>query len=81
MERRDISDRLLSACIVVSLKNWLFMGFMIVAAIIMILPFLWMFSSSLRPVSEAYQMPPSFLPTSFNLGPYIKALTSGISFF
>ncbi len=73
-------DRLFSACGVISLRNWVFMAVMIGAAIIMILPFLWMFSSSLRPASEAYQMPPSFLPTSFNLNSYVRALTSGIPF-
>lgn len=37
---------------------------LIVGALIMVAPFLWVFSSSLRPFSEAIKLPPKWLPPS-----------------
>ena len=41
-------------------------------AIGMILPFLWMFSTSLRPVAESYQLPPAWLPTQWHIENYLS---------
>lgn len=46
-----------------------------------LMPFLWMFSTSLRIPSESFRMPPDFFPTSFNYKNYISLLTSSIPFF
>jgi multiple sugar transport system permease protein len=39
---------------------------LIAGALIMLLPLMWMFSTSLRLTSESYHLPPSYLPTSFH---------------
>lgn len=38
--------------------------------LLMVLPFMWIFSTSLRLPKESFKMPPSFLPTSFNIENY-----------
>ena len=48
-------------------KRWLdatIIAVIAVLAIGMLLPFLWLFSVSFKPVSEAYKLPPTFWPTS-----------------
>ncbi len=49
-------------------------------AVVMLLPFLWMFSASMRPTGEAYQLPPSFLPDRLSADAYLKVLNSPIPF-
>jgi multiple sugar transport system permease protein len=53
---------------------------MAVLALGMLLPFLWLFSVSFKPVSEAYKLPPSFLPTNFDLANYQAVLASRVPF-
>lgn len=48
--------------------------------LMMLLPFLWLFSMSFRPQAEAYKMPPSFLPQSFDLTNYQAVLNSSVPF-
>ncbi len=43
---------------------------MTLICLLMILPFMWIFSTSLRLPKESFKMPPSFLPTSFNIENY-----------
>lgn len=43
-------------------------------AIGILLPFLWMFATSLRSQAHAYDLPPSFLPTEFVWENYAKAI-------
>ena len=38
----------------------------------MLLPFLWLFSMSFRPVAEAYKLPPSFLPPNLDFANYAR---------
>lgn len=45
---------------------------MILIAIIMVLPLLWIFSTSLRLPKDSFTLPPAFLPTSFDFDNYIK---------
>jgi multiple sugar transport system permease protein len=52
---------------------WILMIFM---AIYEILPILWMFSTSLRQAHRSFELPPSFLPTSFEWENYWAVLTS-----
>jgi multiple sugar transport system permease protein len=46
----------------------------------MLLPFLWLFSMSFRPVSDAYKLPPSFLPPSLDFTNYRAVLASRVPF-
>src|SRR5690606_15244473 len=50
--------------------DWLIIAVIAVLALGMLLPFLWLFSVSFKPVSEAYKLPPSFVPTNFDLANY-----------
>jgi multiple sugar transport system permease protein len=47
----------------------------------MLMPFLWMFSTSLRPASESMKLPPQFLPTRFQYKNYLEAINSNIPYF
>ena len=62
------------------LIDWAIIATLALLAVAMLLPFLWLFSMSFRPVSEAYQMPPSFLPTDLNLSNYAAVLESRVPF-
>jgi multiple sugar transport system permease protein len=53
---------------------------MSVLAVVMLLPFAWLFSMSFRPVAEAYRMPPSFLPPNLDFANYIAVLKSDVPF-
>jgi multiple sugar transport system permease protein len=73
-------DRLLSATEVVHWRNVPVMFALGIGSVLMLLPFLWMFSASMRPAGEAYKLPPSFLPDRFDLAAYQSVLTSSIPF-
>src|SRR5262245_10804475 len=47
-------------------------------AIFMILPFLWMFSTSLRPSAESYKLPPAWLPTEWHFENYATVFNSSV---
>ncbi len=64
------SQRLLSACQAITLKDTFIMVVLFMGAIIMLMPFLWMVTASLHPSEEMYTLPPKFLPTRFNLDAY-----------
>jgi multiple sugar transport system permease protein len=49
-------------------------------AILMVMPFLWMFSTSLRPSSESFKLPPAWLPTEFRIENYGAVLNSSVPF-
>ncbi len=64
-------------------KRWLdytIIAVIAVLAIGMLLPFLWLFSMSFRPVADAYKMPPSFLPPSLDFSNYLAVLNSKVPF-
>ncbi|GLQ56405.1 carbohydrate ABC transporter permease [Devosia nitrariae] len=66
-----------------AMKRWVdaaIIAVMIVLAIGMLLPFLWLFSMSFRSVADAYKMPPSFLPPSLDFSNYVEVLTSRVPF-
>ncbi len=58
--------------------DWAIIACMVVLAIGMLLPFLWLFSMSFRPVADAYKMPPSFLPPSFDFSNYLAVLSAKV---
>lgn len=53
---------------------------LIVMGVMMLLPFMWLFSMSFRPAAQAYQMPPSFLPPTFDFANYQAVLDSSVPF-
>jgi multiple sugar transport system permease protein len=53
---------------------------MAVLGVFMLLPFAWLFSMSFRPPSEAYKMPPSFLPPTLDFKNYWAVLNSSVPF-
>jgi multiple sugar transport system permease protein len=64
-------------------KRWIdraIITFMAVLGVFMLLPFAWLFSMSFRLPSEAYKMPPSFLPPNLDLKNYWAVLHSNIPF-
>jgi multiple sugar transport system permease protein len=61
--------------------NWAIIAVMLLLAIAMLMPFLWLISMSFRKVSDAYKLPPSFIPASLDFANYAKVLTSrGVPF-
>ena len=55
-------------------------GVMAVLGFFMLLPFAWLFSTSFRTISDAYKMPPSFLPPRVDLENYRTVLNSSVPF-
>ena len=55
-------------------------GLLTIAAILVMMPLFWMFSTSLRPTSESYQLPPQWLPTQFRIENYISPFESSVPF-
>ncbi len=49
-----------------------------VGAVLMALPFLWMFSTSLRPSAESYKLPPAWLPTEWHFENYLAVFQSSV---
>ncbi|HHY49763.1 MAG TPA: carbohydrate ABC transporter permease [Alphaproteobacteria bacterium] len=71
LPRSRTSRRVLDALIVAVLA---------VLAVGMVLPFLWLFSTSFRPPAEAYRLPPSFLPPNLDFSNYAKVFASRVPF-
>lgn len=66
-----------------AMKRWLDAAIIAVIAVLalgMLLPFLWLFSVSFKPVAEAYKLPPSFLPDNLDLANYRAVLASRVPF-
>jgi len=51
-----------------------------IAAILVLMPLLWMFSTSLRPTSESFSLPPQWLPTQFRVENYLAPFESNVPF-
>ena len=53
-----------------------------IGAVVVIYPFLWMFSTSMRPAAEVFRLPPSIFPERIRFDAYIDLLFySGVPFF
>ena len=76
----SMTHRLFSAMQVVHWRNWVVVAALTVAAIAMLVPFLLMFSTSMRPPNEAYQLPPDFFPDRLSLDSYAEVIDSPIPF-
>ena len=55
-------------------------GLLTIAAILVMMPLLWMFSTSLRPTNESYQLPPQWLPTQMRIENYVAPFQSSVPF-
>lgn len=51
-----------------------------IGAILMAMPFLWMFATSLRPIGESYKLPPAWLPTEWHWENYASVFRSEVPF-
>ena len=51
-------------------------AFFIIGSVIMIFPFVWMFLTSFKTVSESMQIPPTILPSSWSLDNFKDAMAS-----
>jgi len=60
--------------------DWLFIAVAAVLAFFMVLPFLWLFAMSFRPAPDAYKLPPSFFPPTFDFANYRGVLESDLPF-
>ena len=60
--------------------DWAIIAVLAVMGVLMLMPFLWLFSMSFRPAAEAYKMPPSFFPSGFDLTNYRTVLESSVPF-
>ncbi len=70
-----VRRRALSAGKLLDLAALLVLG---AGAIFMILPFLWMFSTSLRPSADSYKLPPAWLPTEWRFENYGAVFSSSV---
>ena len=51
-----------------------------VGAILVLMPLLWMFSTSLRPIADSLKLPPAWLPTEFRVENYGAVFESSVPF-
>lgn len=58
-----------------SLINWILFGTMLIIAFFMLIPFFWMFSTSLKTVGEVFEYPPKWIPSTFHWENYKKVWT------
>ncbi|WP_291387595.1 carbohydrate ABC transporter permease [Devosia sp.] len=80
MDDATLSSRLLRAVSVVHWRNVPLMIILLIGALLMIMPFLWMAAASFRPIGESYRLPPSILPDRWDFAAYSEALSSGVPF-
>ena len=50
---------------------------LIVGAGAMLLPFVWMVSTSLKPADQLFTVPPTWIPRVLQLDTYVKAMNAG----
>jgi multiple sugar transport system permease protein len=53
-------------------RTALIFGLLILGALVMVAPFAWLFSTSLRPALETFALPPTWFPTQFDLTNYFN---------
>ncbi|HEY3061687.1 MAG TPA: carbohydrate ABC transporter permease [Chloroflexota bacterium] len=52
-------------------------GVLLLGAAVMLLPFVWMLSTSLKPPYELFTVPPTWIPSEFQWDTYAKAMSAG----
>ena len=53
-------------------------GFLLIGPVLVALPLVWMFSTSLRPSAESYRLPPQWLPTQLHFENYGAVFQSSV---
>lgn len=76
----NVTSRLQRAMGIIHWRNVPLMLVLLVGALLMIMPFLWMAAASFRPIGESYRLPPSVLPDRWDFAAYAEALSSGVPF-
>lgn len=62
--------------VLAQLPQFLLQLFLFVLCIVMLAPFAWVISTSLRLPADSFKLPPSFIPTSFHYENYIAVFTA-----
>jgi multiple sugar transport system permease protein len=52
-------------------------GILLLGAAAMVLPFVWMISTSLKPPDELFTVPPTWIPSELQWDTYVKAMSAG----
>jgi multiple sugar transport system permease protein len=60
------------------LPDYIAIGILGLGAVLMIMPFMWMFSTSLRPIQESYKLPPAWFPTEWHFETYAAVFQSSV---
>ncbi|MDI6765981.1 MAG: carbohydrate ABC transporter permease [Bacteroidota bacterium] len=55
--------------------SWIVFSILCIIALTMLIPFLWMISTSLMSELEVYQFPPKFLPSTWKWSNFVEAMT------
>ncbi|HEY8541791.1 MAG TPA: carbohydrate ABC transporter permease [Pseudothermotoga sp.] len=55
--------------------NWVLFSVMLIVAFFMLIPFFWMFSTSLKTVGEVFEYPPKWIPSTFHWENYRRVWT------
>lgn len=76
----NVTSRLQRAIGIIHWRNVPLMLVLLIGALLMIMPFLWMAAASFRPIGESYRLPPSILPDRWDFAAYAEALSSGVPF-
>lgn len=63
----------------IKISSILVSALILIIAIFLLIPFIWMISISLRAPAEAYRLPPSIFPDSFKFTSYIELFKSNIN--
>jgi multiple sugar transport system permease protein len=56
--------------------RWMTIALLVIVAVAMLAPFLWLITSSLKSQMEIFQFPPKWLPSEFHWDNYTRALTA-----
>ena len=56
--------------------DWAVIALLLVGGAVMLVPFIWMFSTSWRLAKESFSLPPQWLPTTWRIENYQEVLTS-----
>lgn len=75
-----LADRLLSATRAIHWRSLPIVVLLLIGAVAMVLPFLWMIGASFRPPGEAYVLPPNILPKRLDFSSYVQVFHSGVPF-
>jgi multiple sugar transport system permease protein len=56
--------------------DWAVIALLLVGGVVMLVPFVWMFSTSWRLAKESFSLPPQWLPTTWRIENYQEVLTT-----